>query len=116
LASAAWFVFLGLWTAALLTPQPVEVADSVLGDEASYYVGKVLHVSAYAVLSAWSGWVGRSRRIHWLLLGLLSTHALATEFFQGFVPLRVPSWGDVGLDHVGIVLGISVTWPRVLRR
>jgi len=49
-----------------------------------------------------------SRR--WLLVCFLSLHALGTEFFQQFVPERYPSWTDVGWDHIGIVLGLIVSW------
>ena len=107
---AVWLVYASAWTTALLTPQPVELADSLLGEDSAFLSGKVLHVGAYAFFAALTGWLRAPVRLRWLLLAFLSLHAFGTEFFQGFVPLRVPAWNDVALDHVGILLGCLLSW------
>jgi hypothetical protein len=111
LSLVAWLVFLATWTLALLTPQPAQLADTVLTEGTANVSAKALHVCTYAVLAFWSGRLGLSGHSRWLPLGVLSAHALATEFLQGYIPLRGPSWVDVGLDHVGIILGFIFAFP-----
>src|SRR5439155_11145372 len=98
------------WTALLLTPQPAQIADAVLNKEHAFYASKTLHVSAYAVLAILTGWLNAPLPWRRLLMAFLSAHALGTEFFQGFVPHRYPSWADVGWDHLGIVWGLILSW------
>lgn len=105
-----WLLYTVAWTAALLTPHPVRIADALLSEEDAFYASKILHVSAYAVLAMLSGWVRAPVPWRPWLLGFLSAHALGTEFCQRFVPLRYPSWTDVGWDHLGIVWGLVVSW------
>ena len=45
-----------------------------------------------------------------LLLAFLSLHAFGTEFLQQFVPERGPSLVDVGIDHVGLAIGLAASW------
>jgi VanZ family protein len=100
-----------LWSIALLRPEPVHAAEATFPEEGTrYLVGKSLHVGAYALLAVLSAWLPVRRRWRWLLLVVLSTHALGTEFFQQFVPERTGSWHDVGLDHIGLVWGILLGW------
>jgi VanZ family protein len=105
-----WSVYTAVWTTALLTPQPVQVADAILSKENSFFAFKTLHVSAYALLTILTGWLNAPSRWRRLLLCFLSVHALSTEFCQRFVPNRYPSWADVGWDHIGIVLGLILSW------
>jgi hypothetical protein len=117
LAWAAWCLFLGAWTAALLTPQPVQLADATLPEATVFPAAKLLHVSAYAFLALSGTWLGLRAPFSWPLLVLLSIHALGTEYLQQFVDLRTGSWRDVGLDHLGIALGLGLTvgwrWWRI---
>src|SRR5436305_330152 len=84
----AWSLFLLAWTLALLTPQPVQVADAVLPDDAVFPTSKALHVTAYALLAILTAALPLRRRTRWWLLGLLVLHAAGTEFAQQFVPPR----------------------------
>jgi VanZ family protein len=95
---------------ALVTPQPAQFANRVLPEETVFSASKLVHVMAYAILAGLSGWLRPSRRGRWLLLGWLSLHAISTEFLQQFVPSRGSSLRDVGLDHLGILLGVLATW------
>jgi VanZ family protein len=106
-----WFLYVGAWTAALLTPHPAKIAVAVLPeDDTRFYVLKTVHVLAYLVLTVLTGFLRGPRPWRWLLLLFLSAHALGTEYFQRFVPLREGSWRDVGLDHIGICLGLLLSW------
>jgi len=107
-----WCVFVVIWTTALLTTEPVHVAHAVLAPRFIFPMSKMLHVSAYALLAILSGWVIVPVRRRWILLVFMSLHAFGTEFFQQFVPERGPSLRDVGIDHIGIAIGLllSCTW------
>ncbi len=105
-----WFVYTAIWTTSLLTPHPVYLADAVLPKEHAVYAFKTLHVAGYAVLTILTGLLKVPLSWRWLLVCFLSLHALGTEFFQTFVPERYPSWTDVGWDHIGIVLGLILSW------
>jgi VanZ family protein len=110
LRGLVWLIYTVAWTVALLTPQPVDIADAALNPENAFYASKALHVSAYALLAILSGWLNAPLPWRWLLLAFMSTHALGTEFFQRFVANRYPSWTDVGWDHIGIVWGLILSW------
>jgi hypothetical protein len=103
-------MLLALWTVALLVPVPKESAKLVLGsDDEVFLFGKMVHVCVYAFLTVLGGSMTLSRPQRWAILGLLSFHGFATEFFQQFVH-RGASWRDVGLDHVGITMGFLIGW------
>jgi VanZ family protein len=106
----AWVLVLTLWTLALLTPQPVQVADALLPEDTVFPTSKLLHVTAYAVLALLTAVLPLRGQTRWWLLGLLALHAAGTEYLQQFVPPRTGSLRDVGLDHVGIALGVACTW------
>lgn len=108
--TAVFLACWAIWTVALLMPDPKESATKVLGDEGrKFIVGKALHVCAYAFLAVLGGSIMLARPQRWLLLGGLSLHAFATEYLQQFVG-RGASWRDVGLDHLGIAMGVAIGW------
>ncbi len=107
---AVWSLYLLAWSAALLTPHPMGAARALLPSDLRFLAAKALHVSAYALLAILTGWLRAGPRSRWLLLALLSGHAFATEFGQRFVALRTGSWRDVGLNHLGLLLGVALTW------
>ena len=104
-----WTVFLIVWTTALLTTEPVHIARAVLAPPAILPTAKLLHVSAYAFLAVLSGWLFVPARWRWVLLLFMCLHAFGTEFFQQFVPERGPSLRDVGIDHIGIAIGLALS-------
>jgi VanZ family protein len=112
----AWCVLLVLWTWALLTPDPVRAMKDVLPDQLHFPAAKLTHVCAYALLAAMICVLRPLGRWRWLFLVLLSLHGMGTEYLQTFVPPRTGSWRDVGIDHIGIVLGAVVTWRFWFRR
>jgi VanZ family protein len=105
-----WVLYFAAWSTALLTPHPVRVAEAVLPVGTRFLSAKTLHVAAYLVLTILTGAIGTRRPWRWALLALLSAHAMGTEYFQQFVPTREGSWRDVGLDHIGICLGVLLAW------
>jgi hypothetical protein len=112
-----WFVLVALWALALLTPQPVEFEKQILPEEAIFSASKGLHVAAYAFLTGAAAWLPPWRRWWWLPVAVMSLHGCGTEFFQQWVRGRHGCLEDVGIDHVGIVLGLLLTagrWRRPL--
>src|SRR4051812_15538795 len=75
---------------------------------------KVGHASAYATLTAFVVLVSPYWPERFALWGLLSAHAFGTEYVQTFVPTRTGCWMDVGIDHAGILAGLTLValWSR----
>jgi VanZ family protein len=109
---AVWWLLVGLWAVALLTPQPVEVEKKILPKEALFSASKGLHIAAYAFLAGSGAWLPAWRGYRWLPIAIMSLHGCGTEFFQQFVPARHGCLEDVGIDHIGIVLGLLLTLAR----
>jgi len=123
-----WLLYVAVWTWGLLLPNPDRwaralilpvtivapedhpVRQELLEVVLSLFFSKTLHVAGYALLAVLSGWQRTAWGLRWGLLVFMSIHALGTEFLQAFAPGRHPSWRDVGLDHVGIMVGLALTW------
>jgi VanZ family protein len=105
-----WGLFLAVLTTGLLRPEPVSLADEVLPEEAMFSAFKTVHITAFALLVVLTAWLHVSSRTHWLLLAFVSAYAMLTEYLQNFVPTRTASWWDVGFNHVGIALGLALSW------
>lgn len=105
-----WTAYAVAWSWALVRPYPTVVLEHRELDWYFFLFGKAVHVSAYACFAILTGWLGVPRPYRWGMLLLLSGHAWASEYFQHFAPTRHPSLRDVGLDHVGIVLGTLLSW------
>ena len=108
-----WWLCVAVWTAALLTTSPVELGKQVTPSGMYFPATKLLHVGVYAFLTVFLSWLPL-RRWRWLLLAFLSLHAAGTEFGQTFVPGRTGTPTDVAIDHLGLLLGLSLTWKRWL--
>jgi VanZ family protein len=104
-----WALLLAGWTVALLTPDPVRLANEVLPQQVEFPAAKLLHVTAYAVLASLACVLRPLGRWRWALLAVLSLHGMGTEYGQQFVELRGPSVHDVLIDHAGILLGTLTT-------
>jgi VanZ family protein len=111
-----WCLTLAVWTSMLVTSQAAYAVSAVVpDDETGFWVAKSGHVAGYALLSILAGClpigcVGRG-----LCRVFLVFHAGMTEYIQLFVPDRHGSWRDVGLDIVGIMLGLVLLslWRRL---
>jgi VanZ family protein len=105
-----WIIYAVTWTWALLRPYPAIVLDHPEFEWQFFLFSKTVHVSAFAVFAILSGWLRVPWRHRWALLLFLSAHAWSSEYFQHFVPTRTPALHDVGFDHLGILLGVGLTW------
>src|SRR4051794_32628638 len=106
-----WWLVVGLWALALLTPQPAEVNEAVFGDEGSFATAKLLHGAVYAGLTAAAAWLPAWRRRRWLPVLILALHGCGTEVLQTLVPHRTGCVRDALIDLGGIACGLALTWP-----
>jgi VanZ family protein len=118
----AWLAWLLISTVLLVGPsvarifrQGIDTGANVPLDTTIYLLSKAFHVSAYALLAALTGLLLAPRRTRFLLLLLLSVHAFGTEYLQRFAPGRTGTLQDVGLDHLGLLLGLALTWKCWIR-
>jgi VanZ family protein len=107
---ALWLVCVVVWTLMLVRPEPAQVLGEVVPKQATYPVAKTGHISAYAFLTVLSAWLRVRGGKRWLLLAFLSLHGVATELIQTQVPGRHGSPLDVGFDHIGILIGLALSW------
>jgi hypothetical protein len=75
-----------------------------------FILAKILHVVAYAGLAILSGWLRLPCRWRWVILFIIMAHAPVTELLQLNIEGRTGTLRDVGLDHLGIGLGLLLTW------
>jgi hypothetical protein len=107
-----WLVYAGAWTTALLMPVP-DVGNWTVGDDKidlRFLFSKFVHVSAYALLAALTGWLQVPARYRAPLLFVVMAHATVTELLQNVTPHRTGCLEDVGIDQFGIALGLLATW------
>jgi VanZ family protein len=110
LRRVVWLVYVVLWTMALVTPQPAEMSEETLPADAQFPAAKSLHILAYGLLCALTGWQRFAPRWRPLLLLALSAHAAGTEVIQLYVPHRHGCWEDVAINHIGLYLGVVASW------
>jgi hypothetical protein len=106
-----WLAYFALWTGGLLLPMPSDGAGTLPWlTPYKVVVAKSLHVAAYAGLAVLGGWLRLPCRFRWVLLFVIMVHAPATELLQTRIEGRTGTLKDVGLDHLGIGLGLLVSW------
>jgi VanZ family protein len=111
-----FLVTLVVWTALLVSPRgPGDL--SVVPSEFHFWLAKTAHVLGYAALGFLFGCLPLRPRPRLVGLLLLVGHGGLTEFIQQFVPGRYPSLRDVGLDVLGLTLGMATlsAWRRLRR-
>ncbi|HEV3145038.1 MAG TPA: VanZ family protein [Gemmataceae bacterium] len=109
-----WALLLTVWTFALLRPIPPGAVVAAGGPENSFWLGKCLHVSVYAVLAIGASFLPLSPVLRRCVIVALILHGGLTEYLQQFVH-RGASWRDVGLDTLGVAIGVGLTWKRWFR-
>src|SRR5208337_1845642 len=106
-----WWTFVVLWTVALLMPLPRLKEKGPEWDDAIFTFSKSVHIGAYAFFAGLSAWLHVPARHRWLLLVFMGLHGAGTEFLQWLLPTgRNGCLRDVGLDYIGILLGVALTW------
>ncbi len=107
-----WCVYVLLWTTVLVLPgAPIDKLAPDISIIWKYFIAKTGHVAAYALWTILSGRPPVPARFRWLLVFVLMAHASGTELLQMlYVPGRFGHLVDVGFDHLGIMIGIALTW------
>ena len=110
-----WCGFVILWTIAVEMPYPgqehIPAGELVLTNKK--LIGKTLHLTVYAMMAASAALLPVPPRYRALLMFFLIGHAWLTEWLQellGDMFHRGGSLSDVGIDLIGIALGVAVTW------
>ena len=105
-----WSLSLLVWTGMLCVPgSEIQRVTSDWEWTRRVIVAKTLHVAAYAYLAVLTGWLFVPLRYRWLMVFVLMAHATATETVQPFLG-RTGMLTDVGLDQIGILLGLLISW------
>ena len=107
-----WSAFAVCWTAALIAPIRDEHKWLITEwqFDLKFLVAKTLHVGCYALFAMLTGWLRAPQRVRWLLIFILMGHATLTEMIQEHVPGRSGHLHDVAWDHLGIAIGLMLTW------
>ena len=109
---AIWGAYVVVWTVLLVSPMPERVSWPVpIEGEHRYLIGKTTHIVAYLLLAVLTGWIRARFTWRLWLLFFVMAHASATEWLQQHTDLgRTGQVGDIVLDHIGIALGLVVSW------
>jgi hypothetical protein len=110
-----WCICIVLWTLGLLTTAPMRAGEALTPTALHFPAAKTLHVCVYAFLLIYAAWLPVGRW-SWLFLVFLSLHAGGTEYLQQYVPGRHGTLRDVLIDHIGLLLGLALTWKRWIPR
>ncbi|HXG11478.1 MAG TPA: VanZ family protein [Gemmataceae bacterium] len=112
-----WLAWVTVSTVLLIGPSLAQLLRRQLDsgenpalDSQIFLLSKVFHVSDYALMAALTAWLPIARRWRGLLLVFLSAHAAGTEWLQQYVETRTGTWHDVAIDHLGLLLGLALTW------
>ena len=76
------------WTVSLLNPKAPDLARATLSDGTVFYLGKSIHVGAYAVLACLACWLSTRWVVRGGLWLGLTGHGALTEYLQNFVEGR----------------------------
>ena len=108
----AWCAYVVPMTVLLVMPGPNEGGGFLGGLEPHQqtFVAKSVHVAIYAGLTILTGWLRVSPGWRLVLLFVLMLHGAATEFIQQFVPNRTGALRDVLFDHLGVAVGLCISW------
>lgn len=103
---SAWAVYALAWSLALLLPVP-EAGEELVGWENTFVFSKFVHVGGFTALTLLG--LALPGRWRWAGLAYASLFAVLSEFLQWLLyewMHRHGRWADVGLDHIGIGIGL----------
>ena len=112
-----WSCYVIAWTIALevKTPPPLSGVGAAFLEPHRLLIAKSMHVVVYIGMTLLAAWVVLSARHRSLMVFFLMAHACATELLQDILEPyshRRGSLMDVAFDHLGILIGILLTWKR----
>jgi VanZ family protein len=107
-----WVTYAVLWTYLLVFPVPPSIPHTLeeFSPGLKDHLAKVVHLAAYAGFAILTGWLRAPQRCRILLVALLMLHGVATELIQLRLSYRNGSLLDALFDHLGVILGIAVSW------
>jgi VanZ family protein len=108
-----WLVVVVLWTALLCSPIPEEAEQAVVGVihfSRRELLAKMVHVIGYAFLTSLTGWLRVPWRFRVPLIFAIMAHGTVTEMIQLFIPSRTGRLTDVGIDNLGVLFGLVISW------
>jgi hypothetical protein len=108
----AWAVFAVIWTTLLVLPgsnfRPLGLDNTPL---LRFILAKSLHMLAYTLFTFLSGLLPVPARYRCVVLFFVVVHGTATELIQlHFVENRSGTLDDVGIDNLGVLLGLLAGW------
>jgi hypothetical protein len=109
-----WLAVFIVWTLLLVTPGNWLPGGGRIGSFTGITYGKLLHLTAYAALAGSAGWLRGTLTRRTLISLSMILHGGLTELAQTQVPYREGCWSDVGLDSIGVVIGLLASrwwWP-----
>jgi len=110
-----WAVLVVVWSIALEIrfPEPEQLPGAEVILTYKKIVAKSAHVGVYTLLTVVSAWVAVPARFRWLMMFFLMAHAWGSEMMQEVlnpICFRGGFLSDVGLDVLGIVIGVALSW------
>lgn len=107
-----WTAYAILWTYLLVFPVPPSIPQAIeeFSPGLKDHVAKAVHLTAYATFAVLSAWLRAPQRFRILLVAFLMLHGVATELIQLRLSYRNGSLSDALFDHLGVLLGIAVSW------
>jgi VanZ family protein len=93
---------------AMLRPEPIQIRNELVPEEAWFHAAKAFHIAGYALLTALAltGYPKANTKL--MLAGMLA-HGGLIELIQPHVG-RNGSISDVGFDALGILLGLAFSY------
>lgn len=114
---SSW-VPVALWAWGIFFLSSIPSLNSGLGIW-DFILRKIAHVTEFAILTVllirglYRTWPAAARKKLIAIAGSLSfLYAVSDEFHQSFVPGRTPSFHDVMIDSIGIVVIVYLAWSR----
>lgn len=92
---------------ALLRPEPIQVRDELVPEDARFHAAKIFHIAGYAIMAS-IGFAAYPRRVPWVVAGLM-VHGALMEVIQPHVG-RHGTIMDAGFNTLGVALGLFTRW------
>lgn len=111
-------VYAVAWSISLEVPVPIKLAPDSDFREPLFTFSKCLHVAAYALFVVLAASMRLPPWQRGLVLGLIVAHTMLSEYFQWVLAdicHRTGQWSDVGLDCIGITIGVALSWKWWLK-